>query len=140
MCSSDLLLYILQAHYFHNQWVRQGPLIQGDGPLQVADRPVGVGEAIARGQGVGVVRAQHPFAVDQVALVQGDRLAQVTTCPVGAGKIVAQGYGVGVVVNAEDVHEYPHLDRRPREGVFRLRYLHHAAVGGGDEEPVPLYF
>ena len=39
--------------------------------------PVGVGEVVAVGQGVGVVGAEDPLAVGEGPLVQGDRLGEL---------------------------------------------------------------
>ena len=44
-------------------------------------RLVGVGEVVARGQGVGVVGAEDPLAIGEGALVQGDGLVQVARPP-----------------------------------------------------------
>ena len=60
-------------------------------------RPVGVGEVVAGGQGVGVVGAQHPLAVGEGPLEQRDRLGQAPRRLVGGGEVVAGGQGVGVV-------------------------------------------
>ena len=46
-------------------------LVQGDRLAQPARRLVGLGEVVARGQGVGVVRAEQPLAVGEVALDAG---------------------------------------------------------------------
>ena len=59
--------------------------------------PVGVGEVVPGGQGVGVVGAQDPLAVGEGLLEQRDRLVQPPRRPVGAGEVVAGGQGVGVV-------------------------------------------
>ena len=48
-------------------------------------------------QGVGVVGAQHPLAVDQGLLQQRDGPAQVPRRLVGAGEVVPRDQGVGVV-------------------------------------------
>ena len=63
--------------------------MQGDRLAQSARRLVGLGEVVARGQGVGVVRAEQPLAIGEVALVQGDRLAQPARRLVGLGEVVA---------------------------------------------------
>ena len=55
---------------------RQILLVQGDRLIEAARVLVGVGEAVARGQGVGVVRALDAFAGGQILLVQGDRLIE----------------------------------------------------------------
>ena len=45
--------------------VDQSSLEQGDGIVEPAHRPVGVGEVVARGQGVGVVWAQDALTIGQ---------------------------------------------------------------------------
>ena len=59
--------------------------------------PVGVGEVVPRGQGVGVVLAEHPLPVGQGLLVQRDRLGGPARRLVGVGEVVPRGQGVGVV-------------------------------------------
>jgi hypothetical protein len=53
-----------------------------------ARRPVGGGEVVPRGQGVGVLRAQHPFPVGQGLLVQPDRLGGPARLLVSGGEVV----------------------------------------------------
>ena len=77
--------------------VGQGLLKQGDRLGRAARPPVGEGEVSARGQGVGVVGAQHPLQVGQVLLMQGDRLGRPARRPVGVGKVIARSQGVRVV-------------------------------------------
>ncbi len=50
---------------------------------RAARRLVGVGEVIARFEGLGVVGAQHPLPVGQVLLMQGDRLGRPARVLVG---------------------------------------------------------
>jgi hypothetical protein len=59
--------------------------------------PVGGGEVVPGVQDVGVVRAQDPLAVGEVALVQRDRLGGPARLPVGLGEVVPGAQGAGVV-------------------------------------------
>src|SRR6478752_6906969 len=59
--------------------------------------PTSGGEVVARGQGVGVIGAQHPLPVGQGALEQYYRLVQPPRRRVGGGEVVARVHGVGVV-------------------------------------------
>ncbi len=45
----------------HPLAIGEGLLVQGDGPVQVFGRMVGVGEVVAGGQSGGVVGTQHPL-------------------------------------------------------------------------------
>ena len=71
--------------------VIQAPLEQGNGLAESARGLVGVGEAVARGEGVGVVRPQDALAIGQVPLVQVDGLVESARGPVGVGEAVARG-------------------------------------------------
>jgi hypothetical protein len=71
---------------------------QDFGLVQPPGVPVGGGEVVAGGQGVGVGVAQDPLAVGEGALVQRDGLVQPPGGLVGAGEVVAGGQGVGVGV------------------------------------------
>ena len=63
--------------------------VQGNGFIESSRVPVGVGEVVARGEGVGVVGAQDAGAVFEVLLVQGDGLIEPARSLVGAGEVVA---------------------------------------------------
>ena len=52
----------------------QGLLVQGDRLIEAARVPVGDGEVVARGQGVGMVRAPDAFLVSYQPLVEHDGL------------------------------------------------------------------
>jgi hypothetical protein len=62
---------------------------QVERPTRVARQYAGSGEVVACDQGVGVVGAEQPLVIGEVALVQGDRIAQPTSVPVGQGEVVA---------------------------------------------------
>ena len=64
-------------------------LVQGDGFVEPARRPVGDGEVNLCGEGVGVVRAQDVDVVFETLLVQGDGFVESIGLPVGAGEVVA---------------------------------------------------
>lgn len=57
----------------HPLTVREGPLVQGDGPSQVTRYLVGDGEVKPRGQGVGMVAVQQLVVGVVGTLVVGDR-------------------------------------------------------------------
>src|ERR1700694_3559270 len=54
-------------------------------------RLVGVGEVVARGQGVGVVGAEYPLALGKGGLVQRDGLVEASRRLVGVGEVAARG-------------------------------------------------
>ena len=60
------------------QAVGQVLLVQADGLLGSARGLIGVGEVVARGEGVGVVGPQEALAVGQVLLEQVDGLVGVS--------------------------------------------------------------
>ena len=59
--------------------------------------PLGEGEIVAGGQGVGVIGAQHPLAVGQIALNTVFAPASRPASPQARGEMVAGGQGVGVI-------------------------------------------
>ena len=63
--------------------------VQGDGFVEPARFPVGGGEVVACGEGVGVAGAQDAGAVFEGLLVQGDGLVEPARVLVGAGEVVA---------------------------------------------------
>ena len=63
--------------------------MQGDGRIEPARSPVGAGEVVACGEGVGVVGAEDVGAVGEVLLVQGDGRIEPAGILVGAGEVVA---------------------------------------------------
>ena len=54
--------------------IGQGALIKPDRLVQAPRRPVGVGEVVARSQGLRVVGAEDPLTIGQGALIKPDRL------------------------------------------------------------------
>ena len=64
-------------------------LVQGDGLVESACLLVGVGEVVARDEGVGVVGAQDTGAFFEVLFVQGDGLVESACLLVGVGEVVA---------------------------------------------------
>ena len=71
--------------------------MQGDRFGRAARVLVGIGEVVARDQGVGVVGAQHPLPVGQVLLIPGDRLGRPARRLVGGGEVIARTQGARVV-------------------------------------------
>ena len=61
----------------------------GDGLIKSARVPVGIGEVVACGEGVGVVGAQDAGVVFEGLLVQGDGLVEPARVAIGSGEIVA---------------------------------------------------
>jgi hypothetical protein len=59
------------------------------------------GQAVSRGPGIRVVRAQHPFTGGQGELEQQDRFGVPASLLVGGGQVVLRGQGVGIS-RAED--------------------------------------
>ena len=55
------------------------------------------GEAVARGEGVGVIWTQDPFGVFEVLLVEREGLSGATAGLEAHGEAVARGEGVGVI-------------------------------------------
>jgi hypothetical protein len=72
------------------------------GPLQVAERREGLGEAIHRLEGAGVVVAQHAPIGSQGLLVKVSGVVEIAQGSAGLGEVVHRVQGVGVII-AEDL-------------------------------------
>ena len=87
--------------------IGQNLLEQGNSLFESTRGLVGVGEVVARGQGVGVVGSQDALTIGQGLLEQVDGLVESARGLVGVGEVVARGQGVGVVGSQgliEEVH------------------------------------
>ena len=69
--------------------VFEGLPVQGDGVVEPARFPVGCGEVVACGEGVGVVGAQEVLEVFEVLLEQGDGVVEPASVLVGVGEVAA---------------------------------------------------
>ena len=89
----------------------EGFLEEGDGVVESARSPVGGGEVVAAGEGVGVVGSEDPGSGFEGFFEEGDGVVDSARILVGAGEIIAAGEGVGVV----GAEESPRLLRRVLE-------------------------
>ena len=77
-------------------------LEEGDGVVESARLPVGEGEVVAAGEGVGVVGSEDSGSGCEGFFEEGDGVVESARLPVGVGEVVAAGEGVGVV-GSEDL-------------------------------------
>jgi len=63
-------------------------LLQGDGLVEFARFPVGVGEIVACGEGAAVVGAQDAATATEYLLVQDDGFVEPAARSVSAGEVV----------------------------------------------------